>query len=157
MSRHPAGCTGPLWFGVEVEGPRVGTFTAFVTDALNARDLHVLRVSGVEHVFLTESFEAWGWFAVDLLPAIGDVPVTVARDVRTVHDEAKLLALLSSEVAARLSVVVRVVAPWLARLRPSDMVSLGVPYSLTTWRVSDGVVTQPHQYLDDATAPEGNG
>jgi len=159
MTDHPVGSsigTGKtlLWYGPEVEGKKSRTrdMTAFVDGALSFDLLEELltavALSKVVHVFLTERFADWAWFEACLLPHLqrrSHVALTVARNAEDVE------AALSLSYAGRFHIMARanMSAAWMSKLRPSDQVSVGEPYSLTTWVVRDGFVTVPDDYKDD--------
>lgn len=150
---------GPLWFGPEVEGHlrHTAVHTAFISRALNVPDTlkvaRMVRSEEVGHIFLTEIFDGtdnWGWFEQHILPLQAHLRglITIARfgsPGRGVEE------VLEKPWSAKVSLMVRAgsLAPWMAKLRPHDQVSVGVPYQLTTWRVQDGVATVPADYEAD--------
>lgn len=156
---HPAGESvgvgkAAVWYGREVEGSLAcsTTPTAFIDKALTAdqmRDLDAKLVwREVSHVFLTEGFSDWDWFADRLLPACdaSNVVITVAT-----MSGPRVEWLLGLDFSAKIRLMVRASfdAPWVSKLRPGDQVSVGVPYDMLTWEVEDGVRSKPADYEGD--------
>tara|TARA_Y100001973_G_C5209184_1_gene344102 strand:- start:29894 stop:30355 length:462 start_codon:yes stop_codon:yes gene_type:complete len=145
---HPAGLTRAVAFtGVECEGEVMfGKQTLFLR---GEPDLCDLVLDGIEQVFLTEAFNDWEWFSRVLVKECRDrtIPITVGR-----HSE-DAAEFLKSPHAGHARMIVRFFdCDWHSLLRPMDEVSVGVVYDMRTWKVADGVVTLPEQYVGDRQA-----
>ncbi len=156
MTTHPADPKMTLgrasvWYGPEVEGSlRAGLFTAFVTRPVYSDEWRALQRSlygRVEHVFLTELFDDWGWFVTKLLPLLAEkgLPVTKAIYPRDIEGFSKL------SFRSCIDLIVRACddATWIHLLRPCDQVSVGYPYCLIAWRVGEATKTTPDDYKKD--------
>ena len=156
MGSHPAGVgAASYWFGLEVEGylARRAPMTMFLACDLSAEELtHATarcQELRVQHLFLTEDFEAWDWFGEHMLPHLSPfMPISVAR--RSGSGSHAVEKVLAMPYADRLALIVHVMpTPWIHKLRKQDQVILGVPYHLRTFCVADGVLTVPDQYKGD--------
>lgn len=153
---HPAGPDvgvgrTAIWYGLEVEGAlaRHRVPTAFIDSVpQDPGDLAELQrrlsTSRVRHVFLTENFTDWAWVQQHVLPRTkGHLTIAVNED--DVDDR------LTWPILWRATLMVRanMRAPWMEKLRANDQVTVGVPYSLVTWAVRDGVRSTPPDYKMD--------
>jgi hypothetical protein len=162
MTDHPAGehmgvGKQRLWFGLEVEGRLRSNnlWTAFINAPLEEPELRRLEKSlkkgETKHLFICEDFGGdlhWMWFETVLLKLSTGLPITIARRPSTLE----IAFVKKQEWAYRVSLMVRAseTADWMTLLQPGDQISVGIPYDLTTWRVSDGVVTKPADYEGDS-------
>lgn len=162
MSSHPAGKhigvdRAAVWYGREVEGqlakgePVPTVFIDAVPHPNQFREIvGRLEWKELHHIFLTENFSDWDWFADNVLPVLDSQPEQLYRITIGTAPE-RLPFLLGLDFIHRCTLMVRVdmKADWIHKLRPQDQITVGVPYKLTTWLVSDGVRTEPDDYLDD--------
>lgn len=135
------------WLGPEVEGQIAHTraLTAIVrrppkhrADLLNA---------GIEHLFLTEDFDAWDWLEDFACLFHGTMAIGVHH-----YDIDRLSRVNQLSCRRRLRVLLRYFsdAPnTLGMLYAHDEVSVGEPFNLMTFPVPAGVRTFPDQYKDD--------
>ena len=56
---------------------------------------------------------------------------------------------LDRAIVGRVTIVVRLDAPWMFMLLGSDEVSIGRPYHLRTFVLRDGHLARPRDYVED--------
>lgn len=162
---HPAKIApkSNLWFGKEVEGRDCGLYTAFIAAPLSSGERGTVLVeiaNTLQQVFLTETFAGdsytaserarhWLWFTREILPhCINGVVVTVGRMPWQLPEFFEL----PEEWVEQMTLIVRVFdSPWIEKLRLGDQISVGVPYRLVTFDMSEGVYTTPDRYKGDKT------
>lgn len=130
-----------LWFGPEVEGVRLGLYTAFVRRKLSDRDVkRLLNSEELDQLFLTEEFRDWKWLKKSgVWEALwGNVCITKACMPNEVSRLKKQL------VGVRLFVRIR--GAWIHKLHESDQISIGVPYDLFATSLGTMAQTQPSDY-----------
>lgn len=149
-----------LWFGLEAEGERarpLPVLSAMVAGQLDEHDTErladALCTGRVRHVFTTETFDAWGWFALYVLPITRVLHVPVTVDVR--GDRAAIERVLSLPFAADLTLMVRASesADYLDLLRSRDQLSVGVRFDTISFTVERGVRTRPADFASDTEEP----
>jgi hypothetical protein len=158
MKEHPAGNVigvgrAAIWYGIEVEGNLAAQDikTAFIDSQLSTDQLVQLftKISAgyLEHIFLTENFDAWDQFESKVLPAIKGkhVHITIGTFPKRVDRLLKLSFINDCSIMVRAAMD----ATWLKKFRKQDQVSVGIPYDLATWCVDDAVRSYPADYLKD--------
>jgi len=146
---HPAGIGNmDLWFGIECEGVMSGMLTAFVAAKLNEGKLDILKSKFVSHIFMTELFSDWEWFAEVLLPIAEETraSLTVAIPPEKVND------MLSLPFADKIRLMIRVNIPtfhWFKMLRGTDEISIGAPYTLAVAARDAFIISEPSDYISD--------
>lgn len=147
-----------LWFGKECEGYTRGVLSAFLAGPPSEQEWGEICASGVEQVFLTETFHDWAWVSTVLMPWAELYKSPTARHMNRkviagvmAADAGELITRRNSDPRLhRMLVIVRFFdAPWIHDLRAGDQVSVGEPYKLTTFSLVDGVATLPYQYMKD--------
>jgi hypothetical protein len=150
---HPRGIMTPgsSWRGPEVEGPMAPwrVQTAMISSPVAPAVLEVARVG---HVFVRDTLRDWAWFRDTLAPwlELHRMPCTIECDATNKED---VLAATTAASLVRGAVVVarlRAHDSVLDLLRPDDLVSVGAPYNIVTFRVGSGWRTRPQDYLEDA-------
>lgn len=137
-----------VWYGVEAEGKYRGQSAVFIAAKPSNAQFAALASKVNEGkctvVFLTETFDAWGWLG-SRLDQLGAAEIVAGRMLHQLDT----FFHLPKQVLDRVSVMVRVFDAALLKLRPEDQISIGVPYDLRTFEASDGVRTLPEDYHGD--------
>lgn len=139
---HP----GAIWWkGVEAEGAAKGRRALIANSSFPLEELH-----DVEHVFLTERFEAWSWLEAHAA-SFTRYSVTKGCFLPQVVSVRYRVADLEEKTGLHVTLMLRVPVELmkLAVLREDDEVSLGQPFNLITFRCGDGVPSHPEDYADD--------
>lgn len=140
-----------VWYGREVEGRLKSTRleTAFVTERMTFDEMAEFAKVAPAHLFITEEFTDWEWFARSLLP-VHDGPITIGVEAT---DCERLREIKIATWSHRVRVMLRFWGPaTLDLLGRDDEVSVGKPFDLLTFRAGDGVRTVPGEYGDDWSA-----
>lgn len=135
------------WLGPEVEGQLRLTRPLTAIVRLPPKSVAPILGAGVQHVFLTEDFKAWGWLGELCRKWHG--PITIGCWAR---DTERLELINRLPYRHRVRVMLRFFVEQLDALdglQPTDEVSVGAPYDLLTFVAGHGVRTRPQDYEDD--------
>lgn len=152
-SQHPSAVVRDLrrlWYGVEAEGPWRGKASAIIAAPPSADEykelLKGLHSGDVEVVFFTETFEDRLWLERCVPDLCQHALLVWGRCV----DQLGAYFACSDPVREHVRVMVRLFdAPWIERLSPQDMISVGEPYNMITFTVADAVRSVPEDYQSD--------